>query len=271
MPQGPVRRRSPARSVMKALASLGLGAAFVLPIAHAAGADPADYMLDLGAPAPSSYNHATGGGAWSDTGTIGRESRRGGALLRPGLVESLDGNAFQCGDTITFLELIERTSDLGGHAVETIELEYRFSTSPGALSGAAIRDVTDVSINYGAIDRFPWGLEARDGGASTDRAIFDDGGSTARLVGQVLSRTSNSTSTGEVLVATVQVDDLEINESVVLQINVVIECSEGSARPNTLFVDRSDRISVVADDGATTQIASSGAERIAFANADRIR
>lgn len=264
MSQGPVRRPSRIKSAIKAISALGLGAALVLPATQPAGADAADYMLDLGAAGPYSYNHATGGGAWSDAGTIGRENRSGRAAQRPGLVDSLDRNAFHCGDTISLLELIERTSDLGGHATEAIELEYSFAASADASAGDVIGRVSGVSINYGAIDRFPWGLEASDGGASVDRAIFDDGGSTATLISEAVR--GPSAGVRGALVATVRIDDLEINESVVLRIDVILECPAGSDRSGTLLVDRSDEITVISDGVATAQTVPSGADRIALSS-----
>ncbi len=188
-------------------------------------ADGGDFSLDLTAAGPYTYDHTTGGGAYNDR-TVGKGDD---------IVESLEGSDFSCGDTVTYLTQI--TVDAGAIGAQAIELDYRFLADTTGQSGAAISDITGVWINYGCV------INGASADASCDDATTprpegfdsgnsDDGGGTALLYNEHLTGplyVAKSTLNG-----TVQVDDLEAGETVVVRTDVLLSCQPGSSPTGNL-------------------------------------
>jgi hypothetical protein len=167
--------------------------------AFAAGGD---FSLDFTAAAPLTYDHTTGGGAYNER-DVGRDKD---------IVESLEGGDFACFERVTFLTQI--VVDSGATlAPQTIELLYEFTAHSTGQQGVALDDIPDpvvdhVKINYGV----------------GDTGISDDGGSVATLESEQILDKPVFTK-GSILEAKIRVTDLEPNETVVLRIDVRINCN----------------------------------------------
>lgn len=214
-----------ASTIAAALAAFFCGVVLLSGAPTALAAEGGDFSIDLTAAAPFTYDHTTGGGAFNDR-TVGKDDD---------IVESLEGSDFTCGDTVTYLTKV--MVDAGAVGAQTIELDYEFLADTTGQSGAAIADILGVSVNYGCVIN---GATAAGGcNAATlpraegfDAGINDDGGSTAQLTHKALSGplfTSKS-----VLEGTVQIDDLEAAETVVVRTDVRLACQPGSSPTGNL-------------------------------------
>lgn len=184
----------------------------LLLIAPAAEAASGDFSIDFIAAAPQSYNHLTGGGAYDDR-TIGVDKD---------VVESLEGGDFSCGDIVTYFAkvTVDDTDQADTDALQTIEMDFSFLADTTGQSGVAIGDIVLVQVNYGTIEDMIAGEN------SVDDGIIDDGGSTATLTDEYL--TGPLFQSDSKLHGTVELDDLERNEKVVVRIDVKLFCDPGS-------------------------------------------
>ena len=184
----------------------------LLLIAPAAEAESGDFSIDFIAAAPQSYNHQTGGGAFDDR-TIGVDKD---------VVESLEGGDFSCGDIVTYFAevTVDDTYQADTDAPQTIEMDFSFLADTTGQSGVAIGDIVLVQVNYGTIED----LIAYEN--IVDDGITDDGGSTATLITEYL--TGPLFQAGSELHGTVELDDLERDETVVVRIDVKLVCDPGS-------------------------------------------
>ena len=184
----------------------------LLLIAPAAEAESGDFSIDFIAAAPQSYNHQTGGGAFDDR-TIGVDKD---------VVESLEGGDFSCGDIVTYFAevTVDDTYQADTDAPQTIEMDFSFLADTTGQSGVAIGDIVLVQVNYGTIEDLIAGENIVDDG------IIDDGGSTATLITEYL--TGPLFQAGSELHGTVELDDLERDETVVVRIDVKLVCDPGS-------------------------------------------
>lgn len=174
-----------------------LALAVQLALTPGAWAAGGNFSLDFTAAEPSSYSHATGGGAY-DERKVGTD-----------IVESLEGGDFACLDTVTFLTQI--TVDNGAIGAQSLRIRYEFTAHSTGQQGVALVDNvngTSAAINSGAIDT----------------GTVDDSGSTATVFSEGISGppvfTKPSTFTREV-----DVTDLEAGEKVVLRTDVRIACN----------------------------------------------
>ena len=207
-------------------------------VVRASVLDGGDFSLDFTAAAPQTYNHLTGGGAYDDR-TVG---------VADDIVESLEGGDFTCNDIVTFLT--EITVDAGATGEQSIELDFVFLADTTGQSGAAFTEIVGTSINYGDV--------GGDGPGGTDLGMVDDGGSTATLVSSGL--TGPAFMSGSELLATVAVDDLEAGETVILRIDVRLDCLPG-ASPTGNLQGKLDAARVVAP---TPDAIPGGAQTIPF-------
>jgi hypothetical protein len=184
----------------------------LLLIAPAAEAASGDFSIDFVAAAPQSYNHLEGGGAF-DNRTIGVDKD---------VVESLEGGNFSCGDIVTYFAevTVDDIQTAATDAPQTIEMDFSFLADSTGQSGVAIGDIVLVRVNYGTIED----LIADEN--SVDDGINDDGGSTATLTNEYL--TGPLFQKGSELQGTVELDDLERDETVVVRIDVKLFCDPGS-------------------------------------------
>ncbi len=186
-------------------------------------ADGGDYSLDFVAAAPFTYDRSVGGGAFNDR-TIGKSAD---------VVESLEGADFECGDIVTYLtEIAVDDLAVGGsaHTTETIQLDYTLGAE--ATNGTAVGhiDVVGVAVNYGSVVNGA-------GAGGTDSGMNDDGGSTATLIAERF--TSGATPDGsypepqeENLIATIEIDDFESFETVILRFDVLLGCGSATGTGN---------------------------------------
>ncbi|WP_372530389.1 hypothetical protein [Pontibacterium sp.] len=183
---------------------------FSLLFSAHAWSDGGDFSQDFTASAPLTYNHTIGGGAFDDR-TVGRGDD---------IVESLEGGDFACGDIVTFLTQVV-VDDSPTDPVQVIELDYSFTAHSTGQQGTALADIVNAEVNYGVID-----MGAGDGPGGTDAGINDDLGSVATLVSESL--TGPVFVKGSELLGTVEVTDLEAGESVVVRVDVMIQCQLNS-------------------------------------------
>ncbi|MBC2698270.1 MAG: internalin, partial [ANME-2 cluster archaeon] len=201
--------------VRAAFLMLSLIAALIMT-SPAAIAESGDFSIDFVAANPYSYDHLIGGGAYDDR-TIGVD-----------VVESLEGGDFDCGDIVTYFALVTvaNTQSAIDDQPQTIEMDFSFLADTTGQSGVAIGDIVLVQVNYGTIEDLVTGENGIDDG------IIDDGGSTATLIDESLTGplfTSKSELHG-----TVELDDLEPGEQVVVRIDVKLFCDPGSAPTGNL-------------------------------------
>jgi hypothetical protein len=177
-----------------------------------------DFSIDLVTAAPESYNHLTGGGAFDD-GTIGVDKD---------VLESLVGGDFSCGDIVTYLAevTVGDTTQADTDAPQTIELNVSFLAVTTGQPGVALGDIVNVTVNYGTIEDLIAGEN------SVDDGIYDDGGSTATLTYEHL--TGPLFQAGSELHGTVELDDLERHETVVVRIDVKLFGDPGSVPTGNL-------------------------------------
>ena len=195
-------------------ATAGMLGALLLGTGHlfAVGGDFAS--TDFAAAAPFTYDHSTGGGAYNDR-TVGDFQD---------VTESLEGGEFACGDIVSFLAKVV-VEAVPVDPNQTIEFDYKFLADSTGQSGAALSEIVNVAVNYGVVQNGA-------GPGGTDSGIMDDGGSTATLVAQSL--TGPLFTSGSVLLGTVQIDDLEAGEQVVVRIDVLLICDPGSSPTGNL-------------------------------------
>jgi uncharacterized repeat protein (TIGR01451 family) len=129
----PARRTAPKSSQLKtARADRGAG------ILSHGGLHGGDVSLDFVAAGPFTYDHETGiGGEFGDR-TISKTD---------GVVESLEGGDFECGDLVVFFTqvVVDEGADGGG----SIELDYSFGAETTGQPGVGFIDIVSVGINTG--------------------------------------------------------------------------------------------------------------------------
>lgn len=224
-----------ARAALIGALSIILGGLVVVaPQAAPVQAHGGDYKLDFTAAAPNTYDHSTGGGAYDDR-TVG---------VNKDIVESLEGGDFKCGDTVTYLTRISRSGTLGapGHR-ETLRMQFSFLMDTTGQSGVAMFPVTFVGVNYGVV-------QGGDGPGGIDLGMIDDSGSTATEISQVA--TGPIFTKGSELLLTVEVDDLETGEKVILRVDVFLDCDPVDFRPTGNLQAQLNFTDVVASTGPGT-------------------
>ena len=184
--------------------SLALTLAVQMLLTQSAFAAGGDFSLDFTAAEPSSYSHATGGGAYNDR-TINED-----------VVESLEGGDFACFDTVTFLTQI--AVDGGAVGAQSARLRFEFTAHSTGQQGVALVDNingTSAAINSGAVDT----------------GTVDDSGSTASVFSEGISG-PGVFSKPTAFQREVDVTDLEAGETVVLRTDVRINCNGASPTGN---------------------------------------
>ncbi|KAB3542710.1 MAG: DUF11 domain-containing protein, partial [ANME-2 cluster archaeon] len=198
-----------------AFLTLSLIAALIVTSPAAIAAD-GDFSIDFVAADPYSYDHLIGGGAY-DNRTINTD-----------VVESLEGGDFSCGDIVTYFAAVtvDNTQSAIDDQPQTIEMDFSFLADTTGQSGVAIGDIVLVQVNYGEI------VDLITGENNVDDGIIDDGGSTATLIYENL--TGPLFTPKSELHGTVELNDLEPGEQVVVRIDVKLFCDPGSAPTGNL-------------------------------------
>ncbi|MEY3345927.1 MAG: hypothetical protein RLZZ581_721 [Actinomycetota bacterium] len=161
--------------------------------------------IDFAGAQPTTYNHLTGGGAWN------------GGTPNVDIARSLEGEDFACKDVVSYLTNISvpNTSDVQALGSMTFQLQYSFDLDTTGQSGVALSAPLSASVN----------------GAS-DTASINDGNSTVSLVSS--TTTGPKFSSGSELFATFNVTDVEAGETIIVRINVVVDCNPGSTPTGNL-------------------------------------
>jgi hypothetical protein len=215
--------------LVSALALALLPVALVVQPVLAGSADFANF--DFVAAGDATYDHLTGGGAYND-----------GA--KPSVFEELEATSYACGEIVTFLTRIT-VADAPVDLLQTINLDYNFTLDTTGQSGAALGDIVGVGVNYGDVENGDDGTGTPPGAGffGLDSGIDDDrqnvvdgdsgvGGSTATLVGEGL--TGPMFTAGSLLTGTVQLDDLEPTDQVIVRVDVRIYCQDGASPTGNL-------------------------------------
>ena len=161
-------------------------------MATPAFADGGDFSTDFIAAGPFTYNHDTGvGGEYADR-TISKTD---------GVVESLEGGDFECGDKVVYLAAI--TVDAGATGKQDIELDLGFLAEPTGQPGVGHDLPLVVSANTG------------------DSGMSGNTGDTT--VSKVSDGIDTSGSKDEV-VATVAINNLDPGEVFILRMVLELTC-----------------------------------------------
>jgi hypothetical protein len=86
-----------------------------------------DFSINFAAADPTTYNHSTGGGSWSD-----------------GFVTSLEGGDFRAGDIVSWLALVTVRS--GADGPQTIQLDFSFAAVNTGHPGAGLRNLVSMEF-----------------------------------------------------------------------------------------------------------------------------
>jgi uncharacterized repeat protein (TIGR01451 family) len=173
--------------------------------APVAGLEGGDVSLDFVAAGPFTYNHATGLGTppqfGYDTRTISKTN---------GVVESLEGGDFECGDLVTFFVQVQVAGDAAGSGA--VELDMSFGNETTGQPGIGFDNIVSVAIN------------TPDGGN-----VGLDGTETATLSNEHLDTAGYDEVKG-----TVTVSGLDAGETAIVRIIVHLACEIGSPTGNIL-------------------------------------
>lgn len=173
-------------------------------IAPAAHADGGDFSLDFIAAGPFTYDHDTGvGGEYADR-TISKTE---------GVVESLEGGDFACGDRVVYFTQI--VVDAGASGAQDIELDYEFLAETTGQPGAGHDSVVSATRNV------------------------DDPGETASAADTdvTLVEQHKNGAPKETLFATIRVENLDPGEEFILRIVTVLDCLPGEDPTGNLQAD----------------------------------
>jgi uncharacterized repeat protein (TIGR01451 family) len=180
-----------------------------------------DIGLDFVAAGPFTYDHATGLGTPPQFGYDNRTISK-----TNGVVESLEGGDFACGDLVTFFVQVEVAGDAA--ASGAVELDMSFGNETTGQPGIGFDDIVDVAIN------------TPDGGN-----VGLDGTETATLSNEHLD-----TAGYDEIKGTVTVSGLDGGETAIVRIIVHLAC-ELNASPTGNILNAIDAARVVGDGKVT--------------------
>jgi uncharacterized repeat protein (TIGR01451 family) len=214
----PVTRSAPTAGKLKT-ASATRDDAVAAPAAPPGGAalDGGDISLDFVAAGPSTYDHATGLGSPPQFGYDNRTISK-----TNGVVESLEGGDFACGDLVTFFVQVGVAGDAAGSG--EVELDMSFGAETTGQPGLGFDDIVSVAIN------------SPDGGN-----VGLDGTETATLSNEHLDTQGYDEVKG-----TVTVSGLDAGETAIVRIIVELAC-ELNATPTGNILNAIDAARVVGD------------------------
>ena len=188
-------------------------------MAPAAHADGGDFSLDFIAAGPFTYNHDTGvGGEYADR-TISKTE---------GVVESLEGGDYECGDKVVYFTQITVED---GAAEQDIELDFSFLAEPTGQPGVGHALPVSVSANTG------------DSGMS---------GATGDTTVSLLSSGIDTSGAKDQVVASVGIDNLDAGEVFILRIVLELDCIFDSTPTGNLEagIDEGRVVAPEAEEGA---------------------
>jgi uncharacterized repeat protein (TIGR01451 family) len=198
------RTTSPTRTLD--ISSANKPAALAAPAAPPAGGlEGGDISLDFVAAGPFTYNHVTGLGSPPQFGYDNRTISK-----TNGVVESLEGGDFECGDLVTFFVAVEVAGDAAGSG--DVELDMSFGNETTGQPGIGFDNIMSVAIN------------TPDGGN-----VGLDGDETATLSNEHLDTQGYDEVKG-----TVTVTSLDPGETAIVRIIVRLACEVGTPTGNIL-------------------------------------
>jgi uncharacterized repeat protein (TIGR01451 family) len=188
------------------VAQANRSAALAAPAAPPAGGlTGGDIGLDFVAAGPFTYNHATGLGSPPQFGYDNRTISK-----TNGVVESLEGGDFECGDLVTFFVQVVVAGDAAGSG--SVELDMSFGNETTGQPGIGFDHIVSVAIN------------TPDGGN-----VGLDGTETATLSNEHLDTAGYDEVKG-----TVTVTGLDAGETAIVRIIVHLACEIGTPTGNIL-------------------------------------
>jgi uncharacterized repeat protein (TIGR01451 family) len=201
------------RRILLLFAALVASAALQLwPVTAAQGAGSDGISVDLVAAGPKTYDHTSGiGGAYGHR-TISRTS---------GVVESLEGGDFACGDKVVFFTAVTGGSALTGS--HDVELDLGFLAESTGQPGVFFDDVVSASLN--SPDTGNVGLEGNESVTLTGESTGTMGGHKA-------------------IIGTVEVTGIDAGDQVIARVVAELGCTPGSHPTGNLqaavIAERSD-------------------------------
>jgi LPXTG-motif cell wall-anchored protein len=164
-------------------------------MAPAAFADGGDFSTDFIAAGPFTYNHDTGLGGTYDDRTISKTD---------GVVESLEGGDFECGDKVVYFAVV--SVDAGATEQQDIQLDVGFLAEPTGQPGVGHRDLISASPN-----------------TSDDTGFAGQWQDTTASIVPGTEEIDTSGSNDE-LVATIAINNLDPGEVFVLRLVTELDC-----------------------------------------------
>ncbi len=161
------------------------------------GFDGGDISLDFVAAGPFTYNHDTGVGGAYNNRTISKTT---------GVVESLEGGDFECGDLVVFFTQV--VVDNGATGTGSIDIDYAFGAETTGQPGIGFDDIVSVSVNTS--DSGNVGLE---------------GTETATLIAEGTGTIGGS----DAVTGTVRVTGLNAGEHLIVRTVVHLGCDVGAS------------------------------------------
>jgi uncharacterized repeat protein (TIGR01451 family) len=201
----PVTRSAPTAGTLKTASATRDDAVATPAAALVAGLDGGDISLDFVAAGPFTYNHATGLGSPPQFGYDNRTISK-----TNGVVESLEGGDFECGDFVTFFVQVKVAGDAAGSG--DVELDMSFGNETTGQPGIGFDNIMSVAIN------------TPDGGN-----VGLDGDETATLSNEHLDTQGYDEVKG-----TVTVTSLDPGETAIVRIIVRLACEIGTPTGNIL-------------------------------------
>jgi uncharacterized repeat protein (TIGR01451 family) len=200
-----VTRSTPSTGTLKTARSTrsdALAAPAAPPVTGLAGGD---IGLDFVAAGPFTYNHATGLGSPPQFGYDNRTISK-----TNGVVESLEGGDFECGDLVTFFTQVVVDGDAAGSG--SVEIDYSFGNETTGQPGIGFDDIVSVAVN------------TPDGGN-----VGIDNDETATLSNEHVDTQGYNEVKG-----TVTLTNLDAGEHVIVRLIVHLACQVGTPTGNIL-------------------------------------
>jgi uncharacterized repeat protein (TIGR01451 family) len=171
--------------------------------------------IDLMAAGPFSYDHVTVAGTGPN---LPRVSNNKTIDKTTGVVESLEGGDFKCGDNVVFFAQVR---SVGGTGSGTLTFDVAFLAEPTGQPGVGFDDIVDAQTIVNPQDDAAGGGNVRDGDetVSLSNEHLDTSGPKDQIVG------------------TVTLTDLDAGETVVVRIVGHLGCAPGTSPTGNLQTD----------------------------------
>lgn len=162
--------------------------------------DGGDIDLDFVAAGPFTYNHATGIGSPPQFGYDNRQISK-----TNGVVESLEGGDFECGDLVTFFTQVVVAGNASGSG--SVELHYSFGNETTGQPGLGFDDIISADMN------------------------IPDGGNVGNVADNVVTLSNEFIETAgyDELHGTVTVTNLAAGETAIVRVIVELGCLVGAS------------------------------------------